>query len=251
MGLPGEHLYQAAFAAVLAGHEGGQADQALAGQRELAQGLAVGRGDVGPHAQRIAGGIAQRPGIQRLGPVEAEQHVIGEFFHRRRRAAAPQIVRTGQHAQPARAERPRMQARILQRADAQRHVGALLDQVDDAFVAVQLELDLRMARAETGHARHDHVQHERRGRVDAQASGRHLTPRGHLFLGRFGRADDGACMFEEFGPLFGQLQAPRRAPQQRGLQLLLQPREAAAGRRHGQLQVLGRARDRAGVDHGD
>ncbi|MNY39848.1 hypothetical protein D3C86_1745540 [compost metagenome] len=67
-----------------------------------------------------------------------------------------------------------MQGRVGQRADADGNVGTLLQQIDDQVVAVELKLDVGVEPSKLVDVRHDGVQHERRGSVDAQAPGRRL-----------------------------------------------------------------------------
>lgn len=65
-----------------------------------------------------------------------------------------------------------MQGRVGQGANANGDVRALLQQVDDQVIAVELQLDIRIETAKLGDVRHDPMQHERHGGVDTQAPGR-------------------------------------------------------------------------------
>lgn len=128
-------------------------------------------------------------------------------------------------------------------------VGVFFQQVDDAVAGVQFQLDLRILRAEVGHQRRDHMQHERHGGVDAQAPGRLLAAQGDQLLGFVDGGEDAARVRQEGRALVGQRQPARGAGQQRGLQLLFQPAQCAAHTRDGLAELFGGGGDRAGVDH--
>jgi hypothetical protein len=129
---------------------------------------------VSPLDDQIAGSMGRlavraedRPHVQRFGLREAEQRVLAQLVDLARLAVRVEVRGAREHPQPAVADAPAVQRRILEPADPDRDVGAPLEQVDDPLVAVQLQFDLRKAFAVAAHERHDHVQHERRRRVDA------------------------------------------------------------------------------------
>ena len=162
-----------------------------------------------------------------------------------------QIGRARQHPARGMAQRPCMQAGIGQRADADGQIDAPLQQIDDAVVAMQLQLDQRIARAEIADQRDDHMQHERRRGIDPQAPGRRLPPQRHLLLGFLDAGQNPPRLRQERLAFLGQLEAPRGAAQQRHRQLVLQPTQRPAYARGGLFQLLGRSADRATVDHAD
>ena len=104
----------------------------------------------------------------------------------------------------------------------QGQVCASFQQVDDAVVAVQFQLDLRIKRAKFADQRHDRMQHEGRGGVYAQAPCRCLAAQGHLLLGFLDAGQDAPRLSQEHLTLFGQLQASRGAAQQGNAELFLQ-----------------------------
>ncbi|MNV31278.1 hypothetical protein D3C71_1225780 [compost metagenome] len=165
--------------------------------------------------------------------------MLTQSRHVLRHTVLLQIGRAGEDAQAAVRQRPRMQGGIGQRADADGDIGAAFEQVDVALAAVELQRDVRVARAVTGDQGRDHMQHERHGRIHAQPARRPFTARGDLLLGRFHRGDDGARLLQEGFALLGQVQAPGGAGQQGGAQLLFQPRQRPADARGGLLQLLG------------
>ncbi|MNP51262.1 hypothetical protein D3C76_1455680 [compost metagenome] len=93
------------------------------------------------------------------------------------------------------------------------------------------------------------MQHEGRGRVDPQATGRLLPAQGHLLLGLFDLGEDAPRLGEEGLALLGQFQAAGGAAQQGDVELVLQPAEGAADARGGLRQLLGGGGDGAGVHH--
>ena len=124
-----------------------------------------------------------------------------------------------------------MQAGVRQVADANGQIGAPLQQVDDAVVAIQLQLDLWITRAKIANQRHDHMQHKGRGGVDAQTPGRSLAAQGHLLLGFLHAGEDAPRLGQEQLALLGQLQAPGGAAQQGDGEFLLQSTEGTADAR--------------------
>ena len=142
-----------------------------------------------------------------------------------------------------------MQGGVAQRADAKSHIGAVFDQVGDAFVAVQLQRDLRVRGAVAVHQRHDHVQHEGRGRIHPQPAGRLLAPGGHLLLGLVHSGQDLPRLGQEDLAFLGQLQAAGGPAQQGGGELLFQPAQAAADAGDCLPQPLGRGGDGAAIHH--
>ena len=195
--------------------------------------------------------MAQWPFIQAVGFGEADQAVPLQVFAARRVAMPAQVLRAGQHAPAAVIQRSGMQAGVRQVTDADGQVGTPLEQVDDAVVAVQLQLDLRVTCAKLADQRNDHVQHEGRGSVDAQAPGGCLATQGHLLLGLLHAGEDAPGLGEKQLALLGQLQASRGTAQQGHRELFFQAAEGAADAGGGLLQLFGGGADRAAVDHAD
>lgn len=98
-----------------------------------------------------------------------------QFSHRARLPALREIRGTRQDAQPAAAERARVQRGILQCADPDRDIHALFHQVDNPLIAAQFQHDLRIRRGERLHMRHDAMQHKRRRSIYPQPPRRPLT----------------------------------------------------------------------------
>ena len=242
--------HQRPAAAVCGRHEVRQADDPQALQRHLAQRLAAGRGDAGLDVHAGATGIAQGPVVQGLGLGEPQQRMLGELAEVPGRAMAPQVVGAGQHPHTAAAHGAGVQRGIFQCPDAEGHIGAFFQQVDEALVRGQLQLHLRVALAKARDQRHQHMQHERGGGIDPQPAGRARAACRHQLFGLVHGRQDGAGTQQEGGTFLGQFQAPRGAAQQRGLQLVFQPGQGAAGGRHRQPQQLCRGRDGARIDHG-
>jgi hypothetical protein len=144
-----------------------------------------------------------------------------------------------------------MQRGILQRADADRDIHALFQQIDDALVAGEFELDVRLARGERRHVRHDAVEHEGRGRVDAQAPRRLLAMTRDGLFGILHRGQNGARTVKKKLSLLGQLQTARGAQNQRDAQLLFEPGERPTHAGNGLLEFFGGGGDRPRIDHGD
>ncbi|KAG0954967.1 hypothetical protein G6F31_012997 [Rhizopus arrhizus] len=247
--LRGQHRHQRAGGTVAIGDEVGQAGDAHPFHRQPAQRLATGHGDVRSHQQQSLRLPGQRPAVQRFRLVETKQGVLAQRCDRAWLAQPVQIGRAGHQPQPAAAQRPCMQGGIGQRPDPDRQVGASLQQIDVAVGTVQLQLHVRVALSITRHQWRDHVQHERHCRVHAQAPGRALAARRHLFLRRLHRIDDRARMAPVRLALGGQVQAAGGAGQQRGAQLVLQPPQRAAHARRRLPQLLGGGADRTAVDH--
>jgi len=223
----------------------------FAGQRELAQGFAAGGGNGGAYLQFLAACIAQRPAVQRFRLAEAEQAMIGQPGDAGRRAMSRQIGRAGQYLQAAGTQRAGVQGGVAQRADADGEVGALLQQIDDLVIAVQLQRDLRVLAAELSDQWRDHVQHERCRRIHPQPSGGALAAQCHLVLGGIHRGQDAAGVGEKGQPFLGEFQPAGSPPQQRGVQLLFQPRQRPAGAGHRLAKLFGSGGDGAAIHHGN
>ncbi|MNT18312.1 hypothetical protein D3C72_1535040 [compost metagenome] len=161
-----------------------------------------------------------------------------------------QIGGAREHPHATGADGAGVQGGVLQHPDAERHIGAFFDQVDDAFVGVELQLHLGVAFAEPFDQRHQHMQHERRGSVHPQPPGRPHAAGGHLFFGFVHQGQDGPGTLQKGGAFLGEFQPARGAAQQGGLQLLLQPSQGAARGRDRQAEQFGGCRDRPRVHHG-
>ena len=247
----GEQRHQAPILDIAVGHEAGQAGDALVAQGQLAERLAAGGRDIRLDLQAIAVGVHHRPAVEMLGLGEAEQGVPSQPLDARRRAVAGQVLRAGEDVQAAGAQRPRVQGGVAERTDADRHVGALLQQVDDQVVGVEFELDVRVQPAELADVRHHRVQHEGRGGVDPQAPGGALPAQGQAFLERLHLLQDLPCLVEEVAAFLGQLHAPGGAVEQGGAELVLEAREGPADGRGGQSHLFRGGADGTAVDYTD
>jgi hypothetical protein len=139
--------------------------------------------------------------------------------------------------------RRRIERRIGQRADADRQVGPLLDQVDIGFAAGQFQLDQRIRLQEIGQQGRQQMVEGRRRCIHPHQARRLRTARLRLGLGIGQVAQDGAGALEQPGAFLGQLQAPRRAAHQRHAKALLEPRNGARDPGRCLPQALGGARE--------
>lgn len=143
-----------------------------------------------------------------------------------------------------------VQRGVFEHADAKGHVGAPFEQLDDAFVGVQLQFHLGVARTKSCNRRHQHMQHEGGGCIDTQSSRRPYAPRRHQLLRFVHRCKNGTGMLQEGGAFLGEFQTSGRAAQQRGLQLFFQASQRAAGSRNCQAQQLRSGRNGPRVHDG-
>ena len=231
-------------------HEVGQADDARTGQRQLAQGFSAGGMQCRRDLQAVTLRAPQRPVVERHGLCKTQQAVLCQMAHLGRPAVGLEVRGAGQHAQAVVAQRAGMQRGVAQRANTDGHIGVLLQQVDHQVVGVELQLDLRELLPESGHQRHDDVQHVRHGGVDPQAARGLLAPPGHLLLGLVHRRQDGPRTQQEVAALFGQHQSACGAVEQRGVEFFLQPPQGPADARHRLPQLLRCRSDGAAVHHG-
>ena len=118
------------------------------------------RGSAAPGAGELPFGVAAQGAEDGL--------VAGQIGRRARRAAAPEIGRAGHPQPPHMADRPRRQGGIGQRADAQCHIDALVDQVEVAVAQHQLDLHAVMGVEEARDDRRDVAAAELHRRGDAQ-----------------------------------------------------------------------------------
>ncbi len=117
---------------------------------------------------------------------------------------------------------PDRESGLPDRPDAQRHVDAFGDQVDDAIVEAQVQLDQRVAPRELGQGREQQVTSERY---------RHVHPQFALRLGarvaqRFLRVaqflEDAARAAQELGAFGGQRDPARRPVEQACAEVLFE-----------------------------
>ncbi|MNH12639.1 hypothetical protein D3C79_721880 [compost metagenome] len=245
-----EHL-QAPAADVFMGHEVRQADDAFTGQGQLTQGFTAGGRQARTDQQAVALGMAQRPVVEGFGLGETEQYMPLQVFDPFRGAVAGQVLGAGQQVQRAATERAGMQAGVGQLADANGNVGALFDQVDDQIAGVELQLDLRVQRAELADPGHDGMQHEGQGGIDAQASGRRLVMHRQVLFKFVHLLQDRLGPFEEESPFFGQVHAPGSTVDQRSAKLGFQARQGPADRRRRLPALFGGGGNRATLNHRD
>ncbi|MDT4871839.1 hypothetical protein FQZ97_1069920 [compost metagenome] len=151
--------------------------------------------------------MTQRPLVEAVWLGEPEQAVATQVLDAFRRAVGLEVGRAGEDAQAIATQRAGMQGRVAQRADTDRDIGALLEQIDDLVTAVQLQLDVRVLLTKAAHQWHHGMQHERRCGVHPQAAGRFLPTHLHLLFGILDRIEDLARLGEKGPPLLGQFQA--------------------------------------------
>lgn len=144
-----------------------------------------------------------------------------------------------------------MQRRIGEGADADGDVGALFQQVNDQVIAVEFELNVRIELPEFVDVGNDGVEHERRGGIDAQASGRSLLARRQTLFELIHLIENQLGLFEEILALLGQVHAPRGAVDQRGVELGFELRQRATDGRRRLADLLGGGGNRTALDHAD
>ena len=183
---------------------------------------------------------AEGPAVDRPAKAEAQAVMRRQIVGRARRASPRQIVGTGDQRHAAMPQLLRPQPRVAQRPDADRDIGALLDQVDDHVRQRQVHPHAGIARAKTRQQRDQALDPEGGRGVDPQQPAR-LTPvlaQPRLQLHHVAQQHRHPVAIGR--PLARQRQRPRRPAQQGDAQPLLQPRDRPAHRRRRQPQRLGR-----------
>ena len=109
-----------------------------------------------------------RPRLPGLGGDGSDERMPGEIGNRLGPAASREVGRR-RAENPARAcDGPGDEVRVGDRAPAHGEVHALLDEVGDALVEAQFDLDARISREEFGQRRQQEVPAEGAGHVDAR-----------------------------------------------------------------------------------
>ncbi|CAD9222022.1 Exonuclease SbcC [Burkholderia cenocepacia] len=197
-----------------------------------AQRFHVVAGHRGAQRERLAVVGRKRPVLQLAGGREAVAHAVVRFelARRARRAGLREIGgRRAQHERE-RAEPPRHQARIGQRAAADHRVEAALDHVDHPVVEIEIELDVRIALPEFGQHRQQEAVADYR-QAHAQLAARALRGRRHGRLRVAEILENALAALVEMPPLVGERHAPRRAVEQAHAERLFQFRDRLADRR--------------------
>ena len=162
---------------------------------------------------------------------------------------AGQVLRAGEDVQAAGAQRRACRGGVAERADADRHVGALLQQVDDQVVGVEFELDVRAA---GGTRRCGTTACSMKGEAALiRRRPAALPAQGQAFLERLHLLQDLPRLIEEVAAFLGQLHAPGGAVEQGGAELVLEAREGPADGRGGQSHLFRGGADGTAVDYTD
>ena len=125
---------------------------------------------------------------------------------------------------------PRGQSGLPDGPDAQRHVDAFGDEVDDAIIEAQVQFDQRVAPGEFGQGRKQQVAPERDGHVHPQFA---LRLGARVAQGLFRVAqffEDAARAAQEFGAFGGERDPARRPVQQACAEVLFERGDVRAGR---------------------
>ncbi len=133
-----------------------------------------------------------------------------------------------------RAEPARAQRRIGQRADPQRDVDAVADDVDQRIGQPQLDADRWIGRHELGKHRRDGEDSKGQGRRDANQPGGRAGGIERSFFRRAAFAQDALCALGEAAAAVGERQPARGAVKQRGPEPRLEPADRLRDRRLGQ-----------------
>ena len=145
----------------------------------------------------------------------------------------------------------RDEARIFEVGDANRQVEALFEQRDLPVVEVEIELDVRMLRAEVAHCGREMTVPEAQRSRDAQRAGKLavLLADDQLRLAQV--FEDPSRSLVEGSPCVGEALAPRRSVQQLCAEALLEVAQAAADGGLGDVELVCSGGDAAGIDDAD
>ncbi len=135
--------------------------------------------------------------------------------------------------------------RVRHRPGAHREVDALADDVDDALVEAQVEVDARIARQEIGQRGQQDVAAERAGHVHAQPPGRLFLAAAQRFLGRGELREHAPAMPEVVGAGGRHRDLAGRAVEQAQAKPLLEPLHMRADHGPRKAEFVGRAREGA------
>ena len=165
-----------------------------------------------------------------------------------RRAASREVV--GARERVARqALEPAPHQRLVEDVAAAHHaVDAFRDEIDRAVAAADLEPDVRVARAEVGQGRRQHVDAERGRHIDAQATSRaavRVHEPGFQFADVVEDVPD-ACVVGS--AVVGQAHPARRPLQQADAEVLLEPRDVLTDARLRQVERERGRGEAAGID---
>src|SRR5258708_2713775 len=176
------------------------------------------------NAHRVlrAGAIAKAPDMPRADVFVGEAVVPRQLFRGLRRAMLRQILRRGARHEPRLAELARHQIVRAGRADADRQIEALLDQIDHAIGERHIEAHLWMTREKFGDRRRDMVHAEiyRGGEPDGAARHYRRARSLLLCLGEIGEQLHRALV--EGAAALRQAYAPRGAIEKARLQMTLE-----------------------------
>src|SRR5574337_1313119 len=148
-----QYFYQSSIRQCRGHDEVGQVDEAQAGDRRVAQHLAIVGAHRPAHRQLACALVDPKGPLAPAAMPVAEAGVRGQLFRRGRYAVLAQVVGTGAGDQLHGGDPSRDQRRVGQRADAHGHVVTLADQVHAAIIQLKLQRHLRMALHESRYQR--------------------------------------------------------------------------------------------------
>ena len=169
-----------------------------------------------------------------------------QVFGRLRRPAAAEIVGARAQRPADRRDPPRHQARIRQGADAQRHVEAVVDQVDEAVVEREIDVDLRKAGEEFRQRRREVQEAEAHRRADLEPPARARLKLAERAVGVVEIGENAAHPLEIGAAGLGQVQRARGAVEEPRAELGLERPDVSADRRFRRAKPRARPRRTTG-----
>ena len=201
------------------------------------------------HAHHALGprAVVKAPEVARAHVFISEAVVVRELLWRFRRAVLGKIRGRGTRHEPRLAELAGDEVVGTRRADADREVEALLDQVDQSVGERHIEAHFAMRGEKRSDRRRDvaHAKVHRGGEPD-RAARRHGGARRFLLgLGEVGEELHRALV--EGAPTLGEAHAAGRAVEEPALQMRLELGDMAGSRGRGESEPLGRLGKAAAV----
>jgi len=202
------------------------------------------------HARGPAAFRERREFLRRC-PRVLHETMPGQIGHVLRHAMAAQVIGRGAQHDVRGRQRPSDQRGRLEprRRRADRHVEALVDQLDHAVGERDVDGHLRKARGIVGDRAHHVTQPERRQRRHAQPPLRHDARRAHGLTGLVEFSERLSHALVILAPRLGGRDAARGAVQETRAELLLEMHHVLARHRGGQVHALSRRNEAALLDH--
>ncbi len=141
----------------------------------------------------------------------------------------------------------RHQPGLAKRSDAHRDIDALCDQIDDLVVEPDVELDGGVAVRKLRQSRQQQIAAECNRHVDPQLALRLGPCIVQALLGVTQLVEDAPAASQEIASLRGQAHLASRAVQQPHAEVLLERRDVPAGGGTGDVELVGRPRERASI----